>query len=166
MFYVDTVVYIDSLKHIILVDDPEDFVCKDNNTIQFIEGVGCSNLFGLIPVGDFSELLCCHKDGELVYHSNWNSAHVEGCLYRAPWDNIVNREKIKAVTVSPNPCSDWIRIDGENIDRATLLDIKGKIVMPNITLNEPVNLVNIPSGIYFLRVAHKDNISTKTIIKK
>lgn len=166
MYYVNSVVYIDSLKHIFLVDDPEDNVGNDNNTIQFIEGVGCSNLFGLIPVGDFSELLCCHKDGELVYHSNWDSAHVEGCLYRAPWDNIVNRENIKAVTVSPNPCSDRVTITGDNIKSASLWDIKGNRIMADVVANNLVDLSSLPGGVYFLRVVNDNNPSCKIIIKQ
>jgi hypothetical protein len=165
MFYVDTVVYIDSLKHIILVDDPEDFVCKDNNTIQFIEGVGCSNLFGLIPVGDFSELLCCHKDGELVYHSNWNSAHVEGCLYRAPWDNIVNREKIKAVTVSPNPAADRVTVAAEGMERVELIDVDGTVLLRRDCRGEcQIDLTGLAAGLYLVRATTPRGTTTRRLV--
>ena len=48
---------------------------------------------------------------------------------------------------------------------AKLYDVTGRILKSNIT-DKQVNLQNLPSGIYFLRIEHEGNIYNKRIIKE
>ncbi len=137
---------------------------EQNYTIDFIEGIGASNLFDVIePWHFYSALVCCHKDGELIYHKTVPGHPDENCII--PYVGIENSAVESSVSVYPNPCSDWIRIEGDNIQSACLYDILGSVIMDNVDVHSPINLSSLPHGVYLLRVANGNTLLTKTIIK-
>ena len=78
-------------------------------------------------------------------------------------------ENEEVLTISPNPFSDMIRIDGKISGKVTLLDVTGKVLYENFVCDNThvINTVKYPSGIYTLKVMDvtgKDNI--KKIVKK
>lgn len=135
-----------------------------NRTITFIEGVGCSNLYDFQSrvkddiIG--SELICCHKDSELVYHVEY---WPEGdCIeHRA---GIEQAKGSQSISVWPNPCTDWFEIGCDNDLSAKLYDIKGNVIIDNIETNKRVDVGSLPKGIYLLRFDSDNTIKAKTII--
>lgn len=138
----------------------------DPEPIKFIEGVGCTNLFIYTMhyyIHDvFENVTCCHKDGELVYH--WQSREDDStCAPTAP-AGIENREGQTTISVYPNPCSDKVWIDGENIQSATLLDMKGTLLETAIAPRPSLDMSAYPKGVYLLRLLTPLGSTTKKLI--
>lgn len=134
----------------------------DNRTVEFIEGVGCTNLFDYLRypmIG--SGLLCCHKDGVLVYRNSGLDSDGD-CI--VPFVGISECYENTDVSIFPNPCHDWLKIDGDQVLSATLYDTMGKIVIDKLDFNKSVNICGIPKGTYFLRIDLEGFFMTKTII--
>jgi hypothetical protein len=135
-----------------------------NRTITFIEGVGCSNFFDFQSrveddiIG--SELICCHKDSNLVYHVEY---WTEGdCIdHRA---GIEQPKGSQSISVWPNPCNEWFEIGSDNEVSAKLYDIKGNVVVDNIEANKRIDVSSIPKGAYLLRIINNNIPTIKTII--
>ena len=69
-------------------------------------------------------------------------------------------------SVYPNPSSDMIYFDStEKIDAIDIYDVTGKLVMSCPNTSQPVNISNLNSGIYFMKVDVNGKIATKKIIK-
>ena len=120
-------------SHIVVLQSP-----FNEPTIKFIEGVGCTNLFDYgIFVSIGSIVRCCHKDNELIYH--WQSQEDDGnCV--PSYVDIEECEDRHTVSVYPNPCTDKVWIDGEDIQSASLLDIRGKVLLSTIDTHHPLDI--------------------------
>ena len=167
-FYVSSIDYFDSMKHVVLMDDYDEYGYYGSK-VEFVEGAGCSNLFGMIYMGQYENVLvCCQKDGELVFHNPTHPLHQEGDSCRIPASSSVSVivDNCLAVNVSPNPCTDWIVIEGENIQSASLCDINGITLLSNINVHERIDMVDIPKGVFFLRIVHNNTSTCKKIIKR
>lgn len=136
-----------------------------NDRIKFIGGVGCSNLFDYCRyytnIG--SDIICCHKDGQLVYHNNLYSYIEEDCVIHSV--GIEENERNAQVTISPNPCIDWVRIEGEQIQALYLYDTKGICIKSQHGENSQLKMSDLPSGYYILQILSNNQISYRTIIK-
>ena len=166
MFYVRNISYSGSGKTIHLQDVIDDFKLPTRD-IYFIEGVGCSHLFDFaIDYIYRTILVCCHKDGELIYHNAIPNYPDEDCIVPYGGAGIDNCDDKVSVSVFPNPCTDWIEVNGENIQSASLCDIKGNVVMADIEVPSRISMADIPSGVYFLRVVQDNMVSSRSVIKK
>jgi len=72
------------------------------------------------------------------------------------------------ISIFPNPVNNYIEISGAENSSFILTDISGKqILSQNINSeNEQINIQNLNSGIYFVKIITGNNIFTKKIIKK
>lgn len=105
-------------------------------TITFVEGVGCSNLLDYMRTDiTGSQLVCCHKDDELVYHNSVENWPDEYCVVRGL--GIDEYEDNANVAVWPNPCDDWLQIGSDDfVKSVSLYDMAGRMIM------EHINVVN------------------------
>ncbi len=157
-FFVSAIDTINNSKTIHLHD-------KYNHEVEFIEGIGGSNLFDAIePWHLYSALVCCHKDGELVYHKAAPYHSDENCII--PYVGIENSAIESSVSIYPNPCGDYIIIKGDNIQQATIYDMEGRVVCPNICMATTIDIKKLHAGVYFLKIISNHEITIKTIIKK
>ena len=139
--------------------------------MDFIEGVGSPLLFDmLINPHIQAMLLCCHKDGEHVYtkpyEQYYDYEYYVDCIIPQHGNIGELNESEKSPLIYPNPCSDWITIDMDNILSAILLDIHGKIVASASESHSKIDVSRLPSGVYLLRVVQCDNIIARPVIKK
>ena len=139
-----------------------------NQDIDFIEGVGGSHFFSYLCDDDNdivgSGLVCCHKDGELVYH------HIEDWMIEEGDCKIdyigIDEARAERVSVYPNPCGDWITLDGERAQSVSLYDMTGRKLDVDIKADGRIHMGNLPSGVYLLRAVLENSTITKTIIKQ
>jgi hypothetical protein len=69
------------------------------------------------------------------------------------------------ITVYPNPIKDFLIIKAENFEMVTVFDITGKIL--NIFTSKNVDLRNLNSGIYILKIKdNKNRVKTLKIVKQ
>lgn len=90
---------------------------------------------------------------------------------------ITNTKDIKEAAlmlkVSPNPVQDWLTIQGniplKKSTQYTILDILGNCIQSGqlnwSSSNTTLNLANLPTGIYFIKIDIDDQIITTKIIK-
>lgn len=135
-------------------------------SIMFIEGVGCSNLFDYLRLHIVeSQIVCCHKDGELFYHWDVEGLPEEDCVVHAVGTDGCNESR--AVHVWPNPCNDWIYINSdEHIKTAKIHDLTGRLLLDKINCLDKVSLKDLPQGVYLLYVETSHSESVITIIKQ
>lgn len=135
-------------------------------SIMFIEGVGCSNLFDYLRLPIIgSQMVCCHKDGGLIYHYSMNGWPEEDCVVRPVGVNeCVENQKVH---IWPNPCNDWIYINSdEHIESAKIYDMMGHLILDNISCKDKVCIKNLPQGIYLLFIESNHSKSNIKIIKQ
>jgi hypothetical protein len=136
--------------------------------LYFIEGIGCTNLFGYMRCEGVygpkhSVLVCCQKDDELIRLREDLNPNEDCIVVPVGIDGVDDDVKI---TVVPNPCGDWLMVEGEGIVSASVYDMSGRVVLANVEMNKRIDTKALPSGVYLLRVVHDDTVATKTIIKK
>jgi hypothetical protein len=79
----------------------------------------------------------------------------------------IDENSLQAVSVSPNPCKDFININmanPESIEKLELFDITGKRIL-NFTNTSKINISNLNNGVYMLRIQTDKGSVTKKIIK-
>jgi hypothetical protein len=82
----------------------------------------------------------------------------------------IDDNKLQEISVYPNPIDQLLTIQGENIQSVDVLDITGKVIISYTTgtsvNNVQLNLSEISSGIYNLRITTEEGEIVKPIIKK
>ena len=73
--------------------------------------------------------------------------------------------RFSGIIVYPNPVKNILTISTDLDVTTTLYDVTGRSLRSNI-IDKEINLQNLPSGIYFLRIEHEGNIYNKRIIKE
>ena len=129
-------------------------------TIKFIEGVGGTNTFDTYSQYIESCVICCYKDGELIYRDSRTDTCVLG------WEEIDESEKERIVNIWPNPFDEWFFVDGDCIQKATLYDSRGHVVMDDLDVRKRMEVKNMPKGVYFLQIITDNSSLIKTIIKE
>jgi PKD repeat protein len=81
---------------------------------------------------------------------------------------INNTEKIiSEITIYPNPTSNQLIIDSEQkINEISIIDITGKTLKVYTTSLNSINVSDLPSGIYFIKLITNENTITKKLIKE
>jgi hypothetical protein len=137
--------------------DKEDLYPENNDTLNWIEGIGAEEGF-LYPVNAKGLLLCFYNSQDLIYQ---NQSGYE-CKERPA--EILNVQKKFNFTIFPNPASGVISIKGqEPINSIQLINVFGEVICYeriNGLLNFKFNLPGNLSGFYFVKI----NSSIKKLI--
>jgi len=119
---------------------------------------------------------------EITYDSNGNEAFNYSYIYNSGWIQdaistyyfsekmntpVINPDNIK-ISIFPNPVKNNVQISGlKELSRFTIFDSTGKIVYSkDIFNNESINLSNLSTGTYLIRLTTKEGIVTSKISKK
>jgi hypothetical protein len=81
----------------------------------------------------------------------------------------VGEEAISKLRLYPNPTSDYINIEANNmeISEVALYNLLGKKVLSQTEIsNNSINISNLSKGVYFIKISAKGNSIIKKIIKK
>ena len=69
------------------------------------------------------------------------------------------------VTLYPNPLSNILHIEAQGIQEVNVMDINGRTVMSMQNANT-IDMSNLASGVYFVRVITTDGVSTQKITRQ
>ena len=139
------------------------------HTEYWIEGIG-SNFGVLEPtsaelVGLYTELLCVHENGKLIFNENGYL----GTCYKGGTNGINDYDK-NQIHIYPNPAKGVLYVEiNENMSttRISLINIQGQIVKCYEATATQLDISDITEGIYFIKLSSlKGNIIKKVIIKK
>jgi hypothetical protein len=79
----------------------------------------------------------------------------------------LNQPSIENVSVYPNPTSKNVSIQGlKKIDKVEITSVTGRQMNVSMPLEKEINVVDYPSGIYFVKIYSEGKILTKKLIKK
>ncbi len=105
---------------------------------------------------------------ELFSSDDWTPAYfcLDNIIYNSPAS--VSDILETCISVFPNPAKDIVNIN--NVPNANIIinDISGKTVYTknNCSENEKINISNLNSGIYFIRIENNNEVFTKKLIVK
>ena len=135
---VQDILTVDSRRTIILNDNGYYPQLYYGETLKFVEGIGCSDMSYLRTGFALSgPLVCCHKDGELVYHQPVQGFSEEDCIIRAVGIDNVDADNIKVYSRDGR-----IVVEGADGETVHIFDMMGRTIH-----NEA-----LPTGIYLVRV--------------
>ena len=136
------------------VDSRRTIVLSDNTyygeTLRFVEGIGCTDM-GYLRNG-FSlggPLVCCHKDGERVYHNPLPGFPDDDCIIRA-----VGIDEVPADAVRVYSRGGDIVVEGADGETVRIFDITGRSVR-----NEALH-----TGVYIVKVGERP--ARKVVVMK
>jgi hypothetical protein len=69
------------------------------------------------------------------------------------------------LVISPNPTSDVIRWNDTSLKSAEIMDMSGRSVLSQKSDNQEINISNLNSGIYILRLSNDKNTFVRKIVK-
>lgn len=140
----------------------------DNHKEFWIEGIGSER--GLLGAGtagqDFSDgpyptLLCFENDGVLLYQDSYH----QSCFLEYTSVNDINFSS--PIDIYPNPVKDHLTIENEfqGKVRYKLVSVAGRLVKQGLITENTLDLTNLESGMYFLRLYSGANIYVKRLYK-
>ncbi len=71
----------------------------------------------------------------------------------------------KKFRVYPNPTSDWIKIEGINVERIEVYNVLGERVLSQNGASENISLANLPTGPYVISVKNDNEQFSRIIVK-
>jgi hypothetical protein len=154
--------------------------CNGDSTIDgirfFSENTGGSGNWGLINDNcmDSSSIrpldLLYDEVNDILFSVISGNNHKYLTPYKDTAKNIqLSFQSIKTLNskVFPNPSSDIIRLHGINgIDKITIYNQVGKVVLePKLVDTNPIDVSNLNSGTYFVKIVSRGQVITEKIIK-
>lgn len=153
------------------------------DSIQWIEGLGATNMIGLLDPfvythaldGTGLSLVCvCEENnaaGCLLYNYCGNHPGILaiGCPC-SPLNSILENEKDE-ITIHPNPTTGKLLIESEelHIEKIEIFDIFGRkqnVEVENFWFAEiKIDISHLPAGVYFVKITTQTTTQTKKIIK-
>lgn len=77
----------------------------------------------------------------------------------------INSIDDEGITVYPNPTLGLLNIVGENISKIQIYDASGRVIISSDNTNQ-IDLSDITTGIYFVRITHQNGVSVKRVMKR
>ncbi len=108
---------------------------------------------------------CTAIDGDFAFVS---SIQTNGTVYALGPDNVSLKSfNNKNISVYPNPTSDFIRINTNNlvIKNIEILDLNGKILF-NQNTAQSIDISDLEAGVYILKIKTNQSVYCQKIIKK
>jgi hypothetical protein len=79
----------------------------------------------------------------------------------------INEPSIENVSLYPNPASNNVNIQGlKKIDKVEITSVTGRQMKVSMPIENEINVVDYPSGIYFVKIYSEGKILNKKLIKK
>jgi hypothetical protein len=107
-----------------------------------------------------------HSDGIQTYKDGWMIDNIE---WYSLWEGIT--EKKSNCKIFPNPATDNITVELSGTvkeNNLVIFDIEGqrRITCPITQTKTTIDICNLPSGVYFVRVTNDRTVGVKKIIKQ
>jgi hypothetical protein len=156
-------VYVDALnrKHI-RFSGPSYTIHK---RFEFIEGIGTTNGLYRYKMAYLRRptLICQHKNDTLNYMLD--NPFVVNCQVTLGLDQLEE----SSIVLSPNPVTDQLNItlpEGKHIIEAEILNTLGQIVMSFKNIGTPLDVSELESGVYFLRLKGENANYLRQLVKQ
>lgn len=166
-----------------LVWGHETFYETTNTQYVFTNSVGCDSIVSLQVTINYAAYAYLQDSAEGSYE--WNGhVYAESGIYEyhtiteTGCDSVVTLMLIVSnttdidlmegngdVTIYPNPTTGILNVVGEQIGNIEVYEATGRAVM-RADNTEQIDISNLPSGIYFLRITHIHGVNVKRVMKR
>ncbi len=153
------------------VNDTLFFVCRDDETNYELWKLD-SREAGSAEFNKPVKVLDLPGDGQICYTTNLKEqlyfvSATQNQLYQYEMENIIVNVGVDEVAVSkvivyPNPASDYINIEADNLIWATVYDMTGRRQFQ--TSSTTISVEGLPAGIYFVQVETDKSESVEKIL--
>lgn len=117
--------------------------------------------------------VCCDAEQEVyiqnqaLLYGNYDTIVNDECSSNAVFGTATVENMKNKIALFPNPTSDYLTIDtAEIIENITLLDVNGRIINSIYLESKKIDVSNLQSGIYFMKVKTNSAIETMKFIKE
>ena len=161
----------------------ETFYETTNTQYVFTNSVGCDSIVSLQVTINYAAYAYLQDSAEGSYE--WNGhVYAESGIYEyhtiieTGRDSVVTLMLIVSnttdidlmegngnVTIYPNPTTGILNVVGEQIGNIEVYEATGRAVM-RADNTEQIDISNLPSGIYFLRITHIHGVNVKRVMKR
>lgn len=147
--------------------EDQDWVFSERMEIEYDQTVLASNVAGYYAVfesGNYSEML---KDKILKITSIDDDDNANVMTFHYSAANDVNEIVQSPCVVWPNPTTEMLNINGNNLLSVEIYSIDGRLVMTLGEGTESINVKGLERGHYLLKATLKDgSVSTQKFVKK
>ena len=72
----------------------------------------------------------------------------------------------RQISMFPNPVKNLLHLSaGENIEKVVFFTSNGTLIMTSTDANNPIDMENIPAGMYFIKVYIANEVNVMKVIK-
>lgn len=147
----------------------------NGNTYPFYQTVDYTNDVTLINRSDTVNPDPLNPPTNYTGPNSTATTEVQGKKYKAILTliaqnlGVADARTVGDASITPNPASDFVTIKTKlTIDSVDIVDLNGRKVLNNLSLNnDKIDIRELSSGVYMLKINYKEGLSTtKKIIKK
>jgi hypothetical protein len=106
------------------------------------------------------------SDGTIIYSTNGNYGSGETTQFSSNGLLGANQSELDAISLYPNPASTVLNL--KNAENATIqvYDVLGKMIFSqeNISMDEQINVANLQTGTYFMKISKDNLVATKRFL--
>ena len=166
--------YLDSITYVNIMENndirrkfwftySEGSVMSDKET--WVEGIGSDLGMSFVgfnfALGGWTELLCAFNGSEQLYqNSNYNTCYM--CNLN------IDEADNTSISVYPNPVTDKIHISNEQklpVSSIMIYDISGRLIKSCPQGTTEIDMSDVSTGVYIIRISVEDKVITHKIIK-
>lgn len=153
-------VFIDSMgRKVIELDD-------GYRAIYFIEGIGTSEIIGNVGYGFTNHMICIfHNDTITHKYYGLSQDYVDYDNCRARYRETIFMPNKEGAAIYPNPCTETININIEDLREITLYDITGRKIKNTMGECTSFDMSQYDRGMYILETTMKNKRQSRIIIK-
>lgn len=139
----------------------KNFDCRNNNLISLSTQNGIIEEYISFSGNPGLESVCCDAN-EVVYMQNLcNQYNNESALVNGSCAPVANR-----ISMYPNPVSDLLHLSAnDGISRVEIYSTAGMLVMSSNTVSDAIEMSDLKSGMYFLKVFSGQDVATMKFVK-
>jgi hypothetical protein len=106
-------------------------------------------------------------DFGIVGNGSANSTFLVDDIKQQKTITTINDIGLSTISIYPNPANKILYIGGLKEDvNVTIIDLIGKIVINKVAINQQLDISNLPSGIYMVRIGASSGIIPRKFIKQ
>ena len=139
----------------------KNFDCRNNNLISLSTQNGIIEEYISFSGNPGLESVCCDAN-EVVYMQNLcNQYNNESALVNGSCAPVANR-----ISMYPNPVSDLLHLSAnDGISRVEIYSTNGMLVMSSDSVSDSIEMNDLNSGMYFLKVFSGQDVATMKFVK-
>ena len=106
------------------------------------------------------------NNGNQLYYTNGNYGNGERSPFSSNGSLGVNQTQLDNISLYPNPATSTINLKNAENANIQVFDLLGKMIfsMDNISMDEQIDVAQLQTGTYFMKISKDNNVTTKRFL--